>query len=86
MKKVKGFSYDTEKDKDIIEHLQKQPNQSQYIWSLVRQDMGKDNDIEKLVKMYVEEILKSKNIKFDDKNTNITQKSVMGLLSVGKQY
>lgn len=28
MKKVKGFSYDTEKDKDVIEHIEKQPTQA----------------------------------------------------------
>lgn len=64
MKRTKGFSYDTETDMDVIKHIKKQPHEANYIWGLVRQDMNEDSDIniKKLVKRYVEEILKEKNI------------------------
>lgn len=79
MKKVKGFTYDTEKDKDVIEYIEKQPNQSRYIWNLVRQDMNK-NSLENLVRQYVEEILKEKNIKLDQKS--ITKNDIAQLLNI----
>lgn len=79
MKKVKGFTYDTEKDKDVIEYIEKQPNQSRYIWNLVRQDMNK-NSLENLVRQYVEEILKEKNIKLDQKS--ITKNDIVQLLNI----
>lgn len=79
MKKVKGFTYDTEKDKDVIEYIEKQPNQSRYIWNLVRQDMNK-NSLKNLVRQYVEEILKEKNIKLDQKS--ITKNDIAQLLNI----
>lgn len=83
MKKVKGFSYDTEKDKDVIEYIQKQPHQANYIWNLVRKDMQSNNDqIEDMVRKYVEKILKEKNIEIKDKKkTNISKNEVMEFLS-----
>lgn len=64
MKKIKGFIYDTEKDKDIIEHIEKQPHQANYILNLVKKDMNKkNNEIEHLVKKYVNELLKNKENK-----------------------
>ena len=39
MRKVESFSVDTENDKDIIEHLKKFKNKSQYIKELIRKDM-----------------------------------------------
>lgn len=79
MKKVKGFTYDAEKDKDVIEYIEKQPNQSRYIWNLVRQDMNK-NSLKNLVRQYVEEILKEKNIKLDQKS--ITKNDIAQLLNI----
>ena len=85
MKKVKGFSYDTEKDKDVIEHIEKQPHQANYIIELIRKDMNNKNDkIEELVKKYVKEILKNKNIELKEKNKRVSKDDVMDLLSIGK--
>ncbi len=83
MKKIKGFSYDTEKDKDVIEYIKRQPHQANYILNLVREDMNKqNNEIEILVKRYVSEILKEKNIEVEDKKDNtITKENVMDLLN-----
>lgn len=85
MKKVKGFSYDTEKDKDVIEHIEKQPHQANYIIELIRKDMNNKNDkIEELVKKYVKEILKDKNIELKENNNRVSKDDVMDLLSIGK--
>lgn len=64
MKKVKGFSYDTVKDKDVIHHINNQGNGSQYIWSLVREDM-KDSNMQELVRKAVDDYLEevARNIK-----------------------
>lgn len=56
MKKVKGFSYDTIKDKDVIEQIDKQGNGSQYIKDLIREDM-KGSNIQELVRKAVDEYL-----------------------------
>lgn len=61
MRKVKGFSYDTEKDKDVIDHVDKQPNGSQYVWELVRKDI-KGSDLETIVKGIIEKYLKEINL------------------------
>lgn len=84
MQKTKGFIYDDELDKDIIEQIEKQPHQANYIKSLIRADMNKqDDNIELLVKKYVEKILKDKNLKSED-NQEIELNSVMDLLNIGK--
>lgn len=80
MRRVKGFSYDTERDKDVIEHIGKQPNQCQYVWGLVRKDMGKKDNIKEIVKKYVEEILKNKNVEI--KNTIVSKKDINQLLDI----
>ena len=41
MRKTKSFSYDDEKDKKVIQHLDKMSNASAYIVSLIRADMNK---------------------------------------------
>lgn len=84
MKKIKGFSYDTEKDKDVIQYIEKQPHQANYIIELIRKDMSNKNDkIEELVKKYVKEILKDKNIetKSNEKENNISKNEVVDLLN-----
>lgn len=84
MKRTKGFAYDTETDKDVIEHIEKQPIQNKYIWDLVRSDMNKsDDNIEELVKKYVEKILKDKNLEVNSKS-KIELDNVMDLLNIGK--
>lgn len=86
MKKVKGFSYNTEKDKDVIEYIEKQPHQANYILNLIRKDMNKkNNELEYLVKKYVEELLKDKKMTIKtNQNDNITKENVMDLLNIGK--
>lgn len=62
MKRVKGFLFDIQKDKDIIEHIEKQGNQSKYIKDLVKKDMeSKDLSllIRKEVDKHLEEIANS---------------------------
>jgi hypothetical protein len=43
VRKTKSFSYDEEKDKKIIEHLDKISNASAYIVNLIRADMNRKN-------------------------------------------
>lgn len=82
MQKTKGFSYDDELDRDVIKQIEKQPHQANYIKSLIRADMyKKDNDIELLVKKYVDKILEDKNLKADDKQ-KIELNNVMDLLNL----
>ena len=84
MQRTKGVAYDTETDKDVIEHIEKQPIQNKYIWDLVRSDMNKsDDNIEELVKKYVEKILKDKNLEVNSKS-KIELDNVMDLLNIGK--
>lgn len=57
MRTTKGFSYDPEKDKDVIQHISKQPNGSYYIWELVRKDMRSNNledTVNKLIEKYLQ--------------------------------
>lgn len=56
MRKTKGFSYDPETDKDVMEHIDKQQNGSQYVWDLVRRDI-KENDIEEVIRRQIEKYL-----------------------------
>ena len=57
MRRTKGFSYDPEDDKDVIDHLNKQQNFSTYIKDLVRKDM-KGNDIVEIINRQIEKYLK----------------------------
>lgn len=56
MNKTKGFNYNIEKHQHIIEYIEKQPNQSQYILNLVEKDM-KGTNIQELVKKEVDKYL-----------------------------
>lgn len=57
MNKTKGFNFDTEKDKDVLDHIEKQGNQSEYIKRLVRDDM-KRNSLESIIRREVDRHLK----------------------------
>lgn len=59
MKKIKGFNFDTIKDKLVLQHIEKQGNQSRYIKALVIKDIHGTN-IEEVVKMQVEKVLERK--------------------------
>lgn len=64
MKRVKGFNFDTVEDKSIIDHIEKQGNQSNYVKELVRNDM-KGSDMQELVRKAVDEYLEevARNLK-----------------------
>lgn len=59
MNKVKGFNFDTIKDKIVLQHIEAQGNQSQYIKELVKKDLENEN-MEELVKIHVEKVLEEK--------------------------
>jgi hypothetical protein len=56
VRKTKGFSYDPEKDQDVMQRIADQQNGSQYIWELVRKDM-KVNSIEDMIQRQIEKYL-----------------------------
>lgn len=56
MNKTKRFNYNIKKHQHIIEYIEKQPNQSQYILNLVENDM-KDMNLEEIVKKEVDKYL-----------------------------
>lgn len=56
MQKVKGFTYDTERDKEVIDYIDRQGNGSKYIWSLVKKDM-EENNVETIVRRILNEHL-----------------------------
>lgn len=84
--KTKGFSYHIINDADIIRYIEKQPNQSSYVFNLVRQDMNKqDSEIEKLVQKYVKEMIKESNINTGNINSaKATKHDISQLLNIGK--
>mgnify|MGYP000995002691 CR=1 FL=1 len=83
MKKVKGFSYDTEKDMDIIKHIEKQPHQANYIINLVRKDIQQNsNEIENIVRKCVKKILKDKNIEIKSNENSINKNDINQLLNI----
>lgn len=51
----------TKKDADIIPFLKQKPNISQYIIRLIRNDMNKDNEKNRIIKI-IEEYLSNKNL------------------------
>ena len=81
MIKVKGFGYDTEKDKNVIEHIQKQPHQANYIWSLVRQDMNKES-IEEIVRKQIEKYLENMNLTKKEETVSIDTEEVLNILNL----
>jgi hypothetical protein len=70
VRKTKGFSYDPDKDKDIIDHIDSQQNGSQYIWNLVKADMS-ENDIESIVKRHIEKYLQGYELQVGKENRTI---------------
>lgn len=68
MRKIKGFSYDPKKDRDLIRHVDKQPNKSRYIWNLVKMDMERKNKrVEKLVVKYLKKYLEQRDGEYGEK-------------------
>lgn len=70
MRKTKGFSYNPEKDNDVINHIDIQQNGSQYIWNLVRKDM-EQNDIEIIIKKQIEKYLQGLDLSVGKSKNNI---------------
>lgn len=64
MRKVESFSVDTENDKDIINHLKKLKNKSQYIKDLIRKDINTSRalteDQIREIKELIMEVIKDK--------------------------
>lgn len=83
MKKVKGFSFNTETDKNLLDHLNNQPNQSNYIKELIRKDM-QDNSIEEIIKRHIQDYLENMDIKADKKEetVSIDTDEVMNILNL----
>lgn len=83
MRKIKGFSYDPEKDKDIIEHLDRQQNMSVYIKELVRKDM-KNGSIEEIVRNQIEKYLQEHEITAGMKvnNVNLDADEIQNILNL----
>lgn len=80
MKRVKGFSFETEEDKDIINHIESQPNQSMYIKELVRKDM-RATSIEEIVRQQIEKYLEGLEFK-KEKSVSIDTDEVMNILQL----
>lgn len=76
MRLVKPFSFDPDRDKDIIDHLEKQPNASAYVRDLIRADIeseGKQltlNKISKLLEDYIDKPSPSKETKIQPQMSN----------------
>jgi hypothetical protein len=70
VRKTKGFSYDPEIDKDVINHIDSQQNGSQYVWGLVRADMS-ENSIENIVNRQIKKYLQDHEITAGSKEKDI---------------
>lgn len=83
MRKTKGFAYDPENDKDIIDHIDNQPNRSQYIRELIRKDM-KDNSIESIIQKCIERYLQNSKAAADllQQSTNIDANDIQSILDL----
>jgi len=68
------------KDKEVLDYLSKQPNQTYYIVNLIRNDMRKETIDKKTIIKIIEEYLKDKNIA-KPKNEDI-KNSVNGILNL----
>lgn len=84
MRKVKSFSVDDVLDLDIIDHLDKQSNTSEYIKRLIRNDINnKPNALTEAQKeevmRIVSDMLKNKNISI--KEEEVFDKDAMDALS-----
>lgn len=81
MLKVKGFSYDIETDKDVIDHIKTQPNGSRYVWNLVRKDMNKES-IEVIIRREIDKYLEGVEIKSKERTVEINQEELMNILQM----
>lgn len=83
MLKVKGFSYDTDSDKDVIAFIDSKPkgSRSQYVWHLVRKDMNSES-IESIIKKEIEKYLEGVEIKGKETSVPINTTGIMDILSM----
>lgn len=83
MRKVKSFSVDDVLDLDIINHLDKQSNTSEYIKRLIRNDINNKPEVlteaqKEEVMRIVSDMLKNKNISIKEE---VFDKDAMDALS-----
>lgn len=84
MRKTKGFSYDDEKDLDVINYLDAKHDFSGYIKQLIRDDMNK-NDIRTIIDERIEEYMTTHSLsglsclseKVEDRDENIIEKDIL---------
>lgn len=85
MRKVKSFSVDDVLDLDIIKHLEKQSNTSEYIKRLIRSDINSkpkaltEAQKEEVMRIVLE-MLKDKNISIKEKEEEIFDKDAVAEL------
>lgn len=78
MRKIKGISYDTNKDSYLINHIEKQQNQSKYILELVRKDMESKN-IEILIEKKIKEIIGNIDLTVDKVESKLDKFDTSGI-------
>jgi len=81
MKKVKGFSFNTINDKDVMDHLDEQTNQSGYIKELIRKDMNQ-NDIEEIIRKQIEKYLEGMQLKTHEEAMPIDTAEVLNIMNL----
>lgn len=81
MKRVKGFHFNIIEDKDVIEYIEKQPNQSNYIKGLVRKDI-QGSSIEEIVRQQIEKYLEGIELKTKEKSVRIDTEEVLNILNL----
>jgi len=81
MKIVKGFSFNTIEDKELLDHLDNQTNRSGYIRELIKKDM-KENSIEELIKSQIEKYLEGIDIKTKEETVSIDTAEVLNILNL----
>lgn len=83
MRKVKSFSVDDVLDLDVINHLEKQINTSEYIKRLIRNDINNKQEIltnaqKEEVKSIFLELLKDKKISLKEEMFDEDAKAALG--------
>lgn len=90
MRKVESFSVDTENDKDIINHLKKLKNKSQYIKDLIRKDINTSRalteDQIREIKELIMEVIKDKEFNIVHEEMSVDDDVYNALLDLEGEY